>query len=183
MTEQDILNLIRQDAWMMKIILIASSLNLPDWAIGAGFVRNKVWDHLSGNDRQTVDTADIDLVYFDQNLSDEKADEELSLQLKQETGIPWEVVNECYAHKWNDLPPYTSTGDAISQWPETVTAVGVTLDNNQELTLIAPYGISDLVNFVVRRSPKYKGSIEKIKERVVAKKWQEKWPNLTISPF
>lgn len=62
MTEQDILDLIMKDKWMMNIIHIASELDLPDWIIGAGFVRNKVWDYLSGNNKEAVDTRDVDLV-------------------------------------------------------------------------------------------------------------------------
>ena len=167
----------------MRILQTASELHLPDWIIGAGFVRNKVWDYLSGNERQIVDTNDIDLVYFDPNGNDGKADEKLSEELREKTGMKWEIVNEYYAHKWNDLPPYTSIEDAISQWPETVTAIGVTLDKDQELKLIAPYGIGDLVNFVVRRSPEFNGDIETLRTRVAKKKWLEKWPRITLTPF
>lgn len=178
MTEQDILDLIRQDPWMMNIINMASALNLPQWIIGAGFVRNKVWDHLSGNKKEVVDTRDVDLVYFDPQGNDQKADEQLSAELRDKTGIVWEVVNEFYAHAWNGLPPYISTEDAISQWPETVTAIGVTLDEGGELKLFAPYGINDLINFIVRPSPKFKGGLEKVKERALQKKWKEKWKNI-----
>ncbi len=173
MTEQDILNLIERDEWMMKVILIASALNLPDWIIGAGFVRNKIWDHLSGNERQTVDTRDVDLVYFDPNGNDEKADEKLSEKLKEETGIPWEVVNQYYAHKWNNLPPYTSTEDA--------TAIGITLGRDNKLKLFAPYGIGDLVGFVVRPNPNFRDGFERVKERIIQKKWQEKWSKITLA--
>ena len=130
MTEQEILNLIENDRWMMGILHTAKKLNFPDWAIGAGFVRNKVWDCLSGNIKEGVDTNDIDLVYFDPNGNNQKADEKLSEELRKRTGINWEIVNEFYAHKWNNLPAYKSTEDAIFQWPETVSAVGVTLDKN-----------------------------------------------------
>ena len=181
MTEQDILNLISKDKWMMKILYIAKKLDLPDWIVGAGFVRNRVWDHLHGYNKPKVDTADIDLVYYDPNGNDQKADEELSERLKKETGIEWEVVNEAYAHKWNNLPPYKSTEDALSQWPETVTAIGVRLKNGK-LKLVAPYGISDLVNLIIRPSPKF-ADISKVKERVKYKKWLEKWPKLKIAPW
>jgi len=59
MTEEEILDLIRADKWMMKVLLSASSLNLKDWAVGAGFVRNKVWNHLSGRTGEGIDTKDI----------------------------------------------------------------------------------------------------------------------------
>ena len=72
MNDRDILNLIREDDWMMNILSIAERLNFPDWVIGAGFVRNKVWDYLHGFSRKEVATADIDLVYYDLNGNDQK---------------------------------------------------------------------------------------------------------------
>lgn len=180
MTEQDILNLISRDEWMMKILHVAEKLDLQDWVIGAGFVRNKVWDYLHGYNKPQVDTADIDLVYYDPSGNDQKADEELSEKLQKETGAKWEVVNEFYAHRWNNLPPYKSTEDALSQWPETVTAIGVRLEKGK-LRLIAPYGIDDLVNLIVRPSPRFL-DIDKVRERVEQKKWLKKWPKLKIIP-
>lgn len=179
MTEQDILNLIRQDEWMMSVLQVAKKQHLKDWLVGAGFVRNKVWDHLHGYKKEGVETHDIDLVYFDPQGNDEKADDELSEKLQKETGIQWEIVNEAYAHVWKDLPPYTSTIDSIAHWPETATSIGVTLDNG-ELKLIAPYGIEDLVNLVVRMSPQFPEGIQVVKERIEKKKWLEKWPSIKI---
>lgn len=180
MTEQDILNLIKKDEWMMEVLKIAEKLDLPDWVIGAGFVRNKVWDYLHGFSNEKVDTPDVDLVYYDPKGNDEKADEELSIKIKNKTGINFEVVNEFYAHNFNNIPPYKSTEDAISQWPETVTSLGVKLENGK-LKLIAPYGIDDLINLIIRKSPKFPGTQEVIKERVKKKQWFEKWPKLKFS--
>lgn len=180
MTEQDILNLIENDPWMMNIIRIAADLNLPDWVIGAGFMRNKVWDHLHGYPRTEVDTADIDLVYYDPNGNDEHADEELSRQLKEKTGIAWEIVNQFYAHTWNNLPPYGSVENALAQWPETATGVGVRIENGK-LKLLAPHGINDLVNLIVRPSPTFREGIEKVKERAQKKQWFKKWPKLRFA--
>ena len=179
MTEQDILDLIAGDTWMMSVIRAAADLDLPDWVIGAGFVRSKVWDHLHGRTFERADVSDIDLVYFDPRGNDEAADRMLSKELHERTGVPWEIVNEAYAHAWNDSPPYTSTEDAISRWPETATAIGVTMRDNI-LRLVAPYGVDDLVNMVVRPSPKFRGGMERVRERVVAKRWLEKWPKVRI---
>ena len=98
MTEQEILELIQNDSWMISIIQNARSLNLPDWMIGAGFVRNRVWDYLHGYKNKEVPTADIDLIYFDQNNIDEKADMRLSKKMKEKTGVNWEIVNQAYTH-------------------------------------------------------------------------------------
>ncbi|HHP0981978.1 TPA: nucleotidyltransferase family protein, partial [Bacillus anthracis] len=45
-TEQDIVRLIENDEWMMNVLQIAKSLELPDWWICAGFIRSKIWDTL-----------------------------------------------------------------------------------------------------------------------------------------
>ncbi|MDQ5969289.1 MAG: uncharacterized protein QG579_446 [Patescibacteria group bacterium] len=181
MTGEDIINLIKRDKKMMSIIFRASDLGLKDWFIGAGFVRNKVWDYLHGIEKEGVETHDIDLVYFDPNGNNEYADDKLSQQLKVETGIDWELVNQSYAHVWKNLPPYTSTEDAITYWPETATCIGVTLDEKKELKLIAPYGIDDLVNLRIRMTPKFPEGVERVKERVKNKKWLEKWPKLKVT--
>lgn len=177
MTEQDILRLIKTDPWMMNIIRIAESLNLPDWVIGAGFVRNKVWDYLHGYSRTGVYTPDIDLVYYDPVGNDERADEELSRQLRQETNIPFEIVNQFYAHRWNSLPPYGSIENALASWPETATGIGIKIRDG-ELELLAPHGIEDLVNLIVRPSPTFREGIEKVRERALEKQWLRKWPKL-----
>lgn len=179
MTKKDILDLIAKDEWMMNILRVAERLNFPDWVVGAGFIRNKVWDYLHGFTRGEVVTNDIDLVYYDLNGNDQKTDEELSQKLRNETGIKWEIVNEAYAHKWNNLPPYKSTEDALSQWLETATGIGVNL-NNGKLKLVAPCGIDDLINLIVRPSSRFLGGIKKVKERARKKEWIEKWPKLRI---
>jgi len=186
MTKQDILNLISENKWMMDVLRTAEKLDLPDWVIGAGFVRNKVWDYLHGYNKPKVDTADIDLVYYDPNGNDEDADEKLSKELEIKTGLNWEVVNEAYAHKWYTIkpPPYTSSEDAVSKWPETATCIGVRTENGK-LKLMAPHGIEDLVNLIIRPSPAFidKANVKNVViERMEKKKWLEKWPKLKIVP-
>lgn len=180
MTEEEILHLIESDRWMMEALSVAKSLNLKNWIIGAGFVRNKVWDHLSGKIMTGVDTPDLDLVYYDSAGNNEQDDEKLSKELSEQTGFNWEIVNEFYAHKWNKFPPFTSTEDAISHWTETVTAIGVTLDSSGKLHLFAPYGLGDLINFIVRPTPIFLDRMDVLRDRVQKKKWLEKWPNIKI---
>ncbi len=180
MTEQDILNLIKKDRSMMDVLEKAEKLNLPNWLIGAGFVRNKIWNYLSGRETENIDATDIDLVYFDPTTSNEqKRDELLMEKLNEETGLDWELRNNAYNYKSDTRSIYTSREDVIAHWPETVTAIGVTIENGN-LKLITPYGTEDLVNFIVRPSPKYKDGVERIRERIAKKKWLEKWPNLRL---
>ncbi len=180
MNETDILNLIKSDPGMMRILEVAESMNLPDWLIGAGFVRNKVWDYLHGYKKNTPPT-DIDLVYFDKEIrfNEKEIEKRLSTQIPN---VDWEVVNQATVHGWNEEEPYTSTTDAISKWPETATGVGVALKNG-ELELVAPLGIDDLVHIIARPTPAFQVSDRKrarVQERIIQKRWKEKWPKLQI---
>ena len=62
-TKKNILNIIKKDKEMMRILKIVNELDLPDWWIGAGFVRNKVFDYLHGYERRTK-LNDVDIIYF-----------------------------------------------------------------------------------------------------------------------
>lgn len=178
MTEDDILALIRNDTGMMRIVKRAEQLSLPDWMIGAGFVRNKVWNHLSGIASEGNAGTDVDLIYFDAANQNWEADKNLSESLTQEADILWEVKNEAYMHEHNSFAPFTSAEDAMAHWPETATAVAVTLGPDG-LQLIAPYGIDDLVNMRVRMCPKF-GFPNRVRERIIQKRWKERWPKLTF---
>lgn len=179
LTEKDILNLIKKDSWMMLVLQTAADLNLPDWMIGAGFVRNKVWDFLHGFRKEQVDTADIDLIYFDKENLGEETEKEYDKILREKTNVNWSAKNQARMHFKHGDKPYSSTTDALAHWVETPTCVAVTLENGT-LKLIAPYGIYDLVNLRVRPTPRH--DVKTMLERVKAKKWKEKWPKIQIIP-
>jgi hypothetical protein len=180
MNEKDIIQMVKEDEWMMNVLTEASKLNLPDWIIGAGFLRNKVWDYLHNIKKVVADTHDIDLVYFDDVNTSEEKDKKLSESMKGVLGLDWEIVNQVYTHKWHDRDlPYTNTTEGLSEWVETPTCVGVTLIDG-EPKIIAPHGIEDLVNLVIKPTPSHKGNLSVFYKRINSKKWLEKWPKLRV---
>jgi hypothetical protein len=179
MTGRDILDVIEKDEWMMNVLRTARGLHLPDWMIGAGFVRNKIWDHLHGYTNDKVPTADIDLIYLDRDSIDEEGDAKLSREMKGKTGVNWEIVNQAYTHDWHRRGPYRDTEEALADWVEIPTCVAVSLTDDGKLKLHAPHGIDDLVNLVVRKNPLCSDS-ESYVSRVTSKRWKEKWPKLDI---
>jgi len=54
-----LINSIQEDRYRMNILSIVSSLKLPDWYIGAGFVRNLVWDHLHNFPSTPLNDIDV----------------------------------------------------------------------------------------------------------------------------
>lgn len=179
MNEQDIVTLVTADAWMMNVLQEADKLNLPEWMIGAGFLRNKVWDNLHGITREIADTNDIDLVYLDKQRVSEKADYELSERMNGTLGLRWEIKNQAYMHTRHNHTPYDSTAEGISHWVETPTCVAVTLEDGKP-KIIAPHGINDLVNLIVRPSPTRLHDLDLFYKRVGDKEWLQKWPKLKV---
>ena len=180
--EQDIVDVFYNDKEIIAILRAVQTLNLPDWWICAGFVRSKIWDILHGFPHP-IPIDDVDVVYFDQSHTDEVIEKELEQQLKSILPtIPWSVKNEARMHLVNGLEPYKNTIDAISKFPETVTALGITLDENGELKLTAPHGLDDVLNMTVRPTPYFLESKERMKiyeQRLQRKKWHDKWNKVT----
>jgi hypothetical protein len=180
--ESDIIRIIENDPWMMRIIGTVQSLRLPDCWVCAGFVRAKVWDTLHGfTDRKPLD--DVDVVYFDPNDTSAVRENQLEEQLRKLLAdIPWSVKNQARMHLRNGDEPYTSSSDAISKFPESVTAIGVRLDNEGKLTLTSPCGVEDLINLIVRPTPHFLNHWESrmplYQGRLAKKNWHQRWNKL-----
>ena len=180
MSAQDVVGLIESDPEAMKVLRAAAGLGLPDWWIGAGFVRNRVWDAIS--DLPALPDRDVDVAYFDPEKLDPREDaraEDRAMVLLP--GIPWEIRNQARMHLRNGVEPYTSAPDAISRWPETATCVGVTLRDNSVLPLFC-HGPDDLVGMVVRPSPAFDTAAGRatIRRRVESKGWLGRWRGLRL---
>ena len=180
MTEQDIKDLVLKDEWMMKVLRAAEVLELPDWWIGAGFLRNKVWDALEG--LETGKSRDVDLVYFNPDDAQAETDWDYDEYMKKEYPFAdWEVRNQVRMHYVNNAEPYTSTADGISNWVETATCVAVRLKGD-EPELLFCHGTSDLLGLVARPIEAFR-TLELLpvfRKRVAEKKWRERWPHLQV---
>ncbi|MED2185889.1 nucleotidyltransferase family protein [Bacillus wiedmannii] len=183
-TEQDIIHLIENDEWMMNVLKMAKSLELPDCWICAGFVRSKIWDTLHNYEARTA-MPDVDVIFYDSLHNDGKYEQSLEIKLmNMDDTIPWSVKNQARMHVVNNMPPYSSSVDAISKFPETATALGVTLDELNNVILTAPCGIEDVIALQVRPTAHFLETKERLhmyNVRVTKKNWQNKWPNITIT--
>ncbi|MBH9576823.1 nucleotidyltransferase family protein [Inhella sp. 1Y17] len=167
----------------MRALHAARQLGLQNWCIAAGAVRNPVWDRLFGC---TSPTADVDLVYFDATDTDPQRDRALQAELRaMAPEWDWEVVNQAGVHHWYEasyggvLPPYRSLDDALARWPETATAVGLRLEPDDRLTVLAPLGLQDLFDGVLRHNPAG-GSVAQFQQRLVDKRFLQRWPGLRM---
>nr|WP_238323367.1 nucleotidyltransferase family protein [Planococcus antarcticus] len=182
--ENDIIELIQKDEWMMKLLKTVKVLNLPDGWICAGFVRSKIWDTLHGYGERTT-LQDIDVIYYDDKNRDKKMEKQLEKTLiSLLPNVPWSVKNEARMHSRNGVEPYISSTDAIAKFPETATALGIKLDKQDNLVLIAPHGIKDVINLTVRPTPYFTANKERIavyENRIQKKNWKLTWNRLIIT--
>lgn len=119
------------------------------------------------------------MIYYDSTNIGEKVERAFEDKLKKQLRtIPWSVKNQARMHIANNIPPYRSSVDAISKFPETATALGVKLDEEDKIILTAPHGIEDVVNMKVAPTPFFSASKERMQiyeQRVRNKDWQEIW--------
>lgn len=184
-TEEDMIQLVKEDKWMMDILKAARTLHLPDWWICAGFVRSKIWDTLHGFQERTM-IADIDVIYFDEQFTEKSEEKKWEKKLKSILpDVPWSVKNQARMHIINHLPPYACSVDAISKFPETATALGLKLDRKDNVILTAPCGIDDVINLVLKPTPFFEDNKQLVKvyvKRLKRKNWKSTWSKLTVYP-
>lgn len=174
-----------ESSWFHPALVAVRDLGLSSWCIGAGAVRNLVWDWLHGFDGRSA-LADIDVAYFDPGQISAARDSALEQRLNAAyPAVRWDVKNQAGVHLWYEskfghpVQPFRSLEEAVSSWPELATCVGLTLRADDSIETIAPHGLSDLFAMVVRHNPTRVG-VETFRERVQAKQYQARWNRVTV---
>ncbi len=180
LTISDIERLLEAHAASHALLLHVESIQLPDAWIGAGFIRNSVWDVLHGRTIDVARLADVDVLFFDPDDTGKEREAEIERRLRiLAPGIPWSVKNQARMHLRNGDAPYRNTFEAVAHWAETATAIAArTVEGRVEV--MAPYGVDDLLNLIVRPTPFLGHKMDIYCERVMAKDWLARWPKLTM---
>lgn len=180
--ENDVKNFIKNNKELMFILKFIRSLNIKEGCLCALAIRNSLWNHLSNKTNKF--SSDIDVIYFDKDAVYEESSEIQKFLTSNYPNYDWELKNEVYMSRHNPRTrPYTSVEDAISKFPEQCTAIGARLDANDEVELISPYGILDVVQLIVQPTPFFKEDRDRMllyKERIENKNWLNEWPTLNI---
>lgn len=167
---------------------LTPQLKLPNWYIAGGVISQTVWNYLSGFDLN-AHIKDIDLVYFDPDIS--KNIENYYIQLGESlyNTIPLEVeiVNQARVHTWYEedfgkmIAPIRTTQEGIAGWPTIATCTGITLNKKDEIEIYAPYGLDDLLGMVARPNKNTIVTKEMYYNKV--KRWRKVWPKLKTIPW
>jgi len=149
-TTADIITLLKEDRTRWQALGYVEKLGLPDGCIGAGFVRNLLWDHLHGRQNDCLKQAHPE--------------------------FKWSVKNQARMHVRNNDKPYTSIEIAMRSWPETATAIAVRRIGEQ-CAIIAPYGLDDILSMKLRPTSQQTHKLAAFNKRCLEKQWttQKQW--------
>ncbi|MDY6884346.1 MAG: nucleotidyltransferase family protein [Pseudomonadota bacterium] len=190
----------------MDCLRALSALNLPQGYLGAGFVRNAIWDDLHNKARPTP-LNDIDVVYFSDEITvpQSKVSVENTIESLSQPGVQagvlseakaqekafehelarfvpnanWQVKNQARMHLALGHAPYKSCSEAISYWIERETCVAVRLLANDDVDILAPFGLEANFAGTISINPKYPRP-DVFEQRVVSKNWPKVWPLLKV---
>ncbi|EOD56228.1 nucleotidyltransferase family protein [Aeromonas molluscorum] len=171
--------LLRADPYRMACLKMAATLELPDWALGAGFVRNLIWDHLHHNAEPTP-LNDLDLVYLDPADIEGTQESAHEAWLSARLAGRWQVRNQARMHLRQGVAPFDSSEQALGHWVELPTCVGVRLLPDGKLHWLAPFGLTRCWSLEVLPNPRCRQPRSVFDERVAAKAWRRLWPQLWI---
>jgi hypothetical protein len=186
--EEHLRSILSADTQWLRVLRLVRDLQIPHAAIGAGAIRNWVWN-IAHQRRPSLMSADIDVVYFDDQVLDDEHD--MVWQAKLRDAMPeltWEVVNQAHVHRWLNansqlnIAAFQNLEQGIASWPETATCVAVFLDSNEQIQIIAPFGLADLFELKLRpNSNRISDAV--FKQRLHEKKFLQRWPQLKLDPI
>jgi hypothetical protein len=179
--------IVRDTPWLMEALRAARDVDAPDWLLCAGAPRNAVWDRLHGFTSPSP-LADIDVGFFDAADLTPARDAAVTDALRERLpSAPWQAKNQAAVHLWYEarfgypVEPFACTADAVATFPETAVCVGVRLEPDDSLLVVAPYGLDDLLGLVHRHNPT-RASVEIYEGRLASKRITERWPRVTVVP-
>lgn len=178
--ETQLIDIIKNDDNIISILKTVEKLKLNDAWVAAGLIRNKVWDVL-----HNINTPinDIDVIYFDSTDTSWETEKDIEKKLEiLMPNLPWSVKNQARMHLKNGFDSYTCSFDGVAHFTEIPTAIAVKMCNS-ELEIMAPYGLEDLFEKIVKPTPYYQNNSKLHSiyiERMQEKKWDDIWIELYV---
>ena len=171
--------IITASAFHTACLSAVAQLQLPESFIGAGFLRNLIWDHLHYYWPPTP-LNDVDVVYYCAADTSKQTEQQLEQSLSQiMPDVKWQVRNQARMHVHKDHAPYGSTTEAIRHWVETATCVGIRQEAKHDYCITAPLGLADNWSGRIRQNPAFDDTVV-YNQRIKNKGWLQRWPSLKI---
>lgn len=183
--EGRLVDIVRADPALMHVLTTVRGLGLNDWRVFSGAVYQSVWNAVTGRPAG-YGVRDYDLGYFDPDVSWD-AEDAVIRQVAAAFEPPFrdmvEAKNQARVHLWFEGKfgePYealTGTDEALARFVAPAFAVGVRLEDDDQITIAAPFGLEDVFSMTLRPNP----------HRGLARDWRRvvdnargRWPELTV---
>ncbi|MDQ2859173.1 MAG: nucleotidyltransferase family protein [Pseudomonadota bacterium] len=154
--------ILREAPGLMRVLTVARDLDLPDWVVFSGAVYQPVWNHLTGRPPD-YGVNDYDLAYFDADDLSYEAEDAVIRRAAGAFDPPLramvEVRNQARVHLWFEghfgeaYAPLTSSAEALTRFTSPAFAVGARLEADDQITIVAPFGLGDLFALRIRPNP------------------------------
>jgi hypothetical protein len=151
--------IIRADPDLMALLQRLRDVGLPQWRLVAGCLYQTVWNVLTHRPRGTG-IRDYDVAYYDAGDLSWEAEDAVIRRVTAETRNcvgPVEVRNQARVHLWFEqrfggcaYPKLSSADEALKYYASIVHAVGVRLEPDGQLNILAPFGLDDVFDMIVR---------------------------------
>jgi uncharacterized protein len=169
---------------LMTVLRTARELDLPDWLVVSGAIYQRVLNHLTGRDPD-YGIKDYDLFYFDASDISYEA-EDLAIKRVAAAFAPplreaVEARNQARVHLWfenkfgESYAPLGSSAEALPRFVSPLYAVGVKLEADGCLAIVAPFGLDDLFAMRLRPCPGRDIAFARVAPGVTAR-----WPELRV---
>lgn len=178
-------DIVRATPSLMHVMTVARELDLPEWLIFSGAIYQPVLNHLTGREAD-YGIKDYDLGYFDPSDTSYEAEDVVIQRVAKAFASPLremvEVRNQARVHLWFEdkfrepYAPLMSSAEALSRFTTTAFSVGVRLEADDSLTILAPFGLEDLFALRLRPNPnRLTTGFSRTAESAV-----RRWPELSV---
>ena len=180
--------IVRSDDNLMGLLTQLQDICLPQSRLVAGCLYQTVWNVLTGRPPGTG-IQDYDLIYFDSGDLSWEAEDAVIRRVADATSNcvgPVEVRNQARVHLWFEdrfgvrYPQLGCADEALQRYASVVHAVGVRLEDDDRLDIIAPFGLDDLFAMVIRPNRILDNALSHTRKAMRA---QAIWPEVTVIPW
>ncbi|HEV2364794.1 MAG TPA: nucleotidyltransferase family protein [Caulobacteraceae bacterium] len=171
----------------MRVLETARALALPDWLLFSGAVYQTLWNART-NRAPDYGIKDFDLAYFDSSDLSWEAEDAVIRRVATAFDPPLralvETRNQARVHLWFEqrfgaaYAPLRSAAEALTRFVAPAFAIGVRLEDDHRLNLVAPFGLDDVFRLRIRPNPHRRSDPARFQQ--IALGLQERWPELTI---
>ncbi|OXE35011.1 MAG: hypothetical protein CGW95_16485 [Phenylobacterium zucineum] len=184
---KDLETILRRSVPLMQVLTMIRDLDIPDALVFSGAVYQRVLNARTGRDLD-FGIKDYDLGYYDASDISYEAEDTVIQNVAAAFSPPLrdlvEVRNQARVHLWFEAKfgepyaPLSRTAEALTRFVSPMFAVGVRLEPDDHLTVVAPFGLEDLFNLRLRPNPhRFSPNYHRIAAAAKAR-----WPELTVEP-